>query len=87
VAFVNIARLLGFPDADLSAWIFLIYQGSENFSARCEFAQQLQPFRHHCRAKGGDAGKISAGPVEALYDPKADWILAHVKDDRGRRDG
>src|SRR5262245_30638906 len=46
-----------------------------------ELADKLQPLRSQCRKRKGYAGDIAAGPVEALYKAKFDWIASGGEND------
>src|SRR5215813_2180799 len=66
-------------------WIVWIEQQPDEIGARQQFTDQAEPFFRQPAAEEIHASRVAAGPVEARYKPRLDWIVFAAEDDGYRR--
>src|SRR5262245_15866535 len=70
--------------AGCRARVLRINQRGKNIGARYDLMQQFQPLRHHRRTECSNASEITPRAVESRDKAEADWVFAHVEDNRYR---
>src|SRR6516225_1302518 len=54
-------------------------------NAWCNLFEKLKPFSPNAKVKNCKAGRITAGPSEAIHEASADWVGGLHEHDRCRR--